>query len=70
DSEHSRYVLEPNVSRQQLADSSSLGADSTQLLKVTLGLHTAEVAAARSHKQLVSPLRPNLRISFSPTLGK
>ena len=42
DSEHSRYVLEPNVSRQQLADSSSLGADSTQLLKVTLGLHTAE----------------------------
>ena len=42
DPEHSRYVLEPNVSRQQLADSSSLGADSMQLLKVTLGLHTAE----------------------------
>jgi len=44
DSEHSPYVLEPNVSRQQLADSSSLDADSTQLLKVTLGLHTAEAA--------------------------
>jgi hypothetical protein len=32
-------------------------------------LHTAEVAA-RSHRQLVSPLRRNFRISFSPTQGK
>src|SRR5580700_7399747 len=29
-------------------------------------LHTAEVSA-RSHKQLISALRPNLRISFGPT---
>ena len=35
-----------------------------------LVLLDGDEVAARSHKQLVSPLRPNLRISFSPTLGK